>query len=158
MSRSTRIAVAVVLGLLAIPTIVIAAPGNSADVRFGNPTVGSGFPPPSGHDASFNGQDNLIPRTAVISAGGSVTYHVDGFLQTAVYRAGTKPGDVAPLGEDFIDNPNGRIALGPLNFPPGTTDWTTPAGTFSAQGRYLVICNFLPHFLFANMYGWVEVK
>ena len=31
-------------------------------------------------------------------------------------------------------------------------------GTFSVPGRYLVICNFLPHFVDNDMYGWVIVQ
>ena len=33
----------------------------------------------------------------------------------------------------------------------------TVSHTFSAPGRYLVICAFIPH-LNLNMYGWVEVR
>jgi hypothetical protein len=149
------LAVAAALGL---PAAVLALDG-SATVRFGNPDAGSGFPPPSGHDASFNAKENMIPRTAVISQGGSVTFEIDGFHQAAVYGPGTKPDDITlPPSGDFVNDSDGRIELGPLNFPPGTTSWTTSAGTFAEPGKYLIICNFLPHFAFAKMYGWVEVK
>ena len=40
----------------------------------------------------------------------------------------------------------------------GTANWTTPAGTFDTPGRYLVLCNFAPHFAEFGMYGWVDVK
>ena len=33
-----------------------------------------------------------------------------------------------------------------------------PAATFSAPGKYLVICTFLPHFVEFEMYGWVVVR
>ena len=55
--------VALVLGLaamLAIPAVVAALPDQSATVQFGHDEVGSPFPPPSGHDASFNAKDNDI--------------------------------------------------------------------------------------------------
>ena len=158
MSRTRGICLSLAVAALAVPAIVAAAPDGSADVRFGNPTAGSPFPPPD-HDRSFNGMDNLIPRTVSISAGGTVSYLIDGFHQPTVYRAGTEPEDIAIVGpEPFVNDPDGRVAMGPLNLPPGTQTWTTPAGTFATPGRYLVLCNFTPHFAFAKMYGWVNVK
>ena len=53
----------------------------SARVRFGNDTVGSGFPTPSGHDNSGHARDNLIPRPAVIDQGGTVTFVMGGPVQ-----------------------------------------------------------------------------
>jgi hypothetical protein len=157
-SRTKRVALVVVLGVLAVPALVAAAPDGSANVRFGNEGTGSPFPPPD-HDRSFNAYDSLVPRTVVISRGGSVTYAMQGFHQPAVYEPGTTPADIEILGpEPWVNDPDGRVALGPLNVPPATTSWTTPPGTFAAPGRYLVLCNFMPHFAFASMYGWVEVK
>ena len=75
---------------LAVPAIVVAGPGSNATTTLGNLKAGSPFPPAE-HDSSFNGEDNIIPRTVVISAGGSVTFNIDGFHQAAVYRAGTTP-------------------------------------------------------------------
>jgi hypothetical protein len=157
--RPIRLGLVAVVALLALPAIVIAAPDGTADVRFGNPETGSPFPPPD-HDRSFNAKDNIIPRTAVISADGSVTYTLEGGPhQVAVYEAGTAPEDIMLLGPGpWVNDPNGRLALSPPNFEPATSTWTTPAGTFSAPGRYLVLCNFLPHFAFANQYSWVIVK
>ena len=154
-------AAVVVLGVLAVPTAVLALPDDSATVRFGNPGAGTTFPPPDGHDASPNAQDNLIPRTVNIVRGGTVTYEIDGFHQPAIYEPGTTPSDITvrpfPAFE-FVDDPDGRIVggLGPLNFPPGTQSWESPALT--QPGKYLVLCNFTPHFAFVNMYGWVNVK
>jgi len=52
----------------------------------------------------------------------------------------------------IIDDTN-REALIPVPcFTP-----TQRAHTFTAPGRYLVMCAFLPHFN-VGMYGWVEVK
>jgi len=138
----------------------MAGPDSTATVSFG--TLDTGSPFPRGHDSSFNVGENLVPRTVVISEGGSVTFEIDGFHQVAVYKAGTTPDDITVPAFPpnlFINDPNGRVALGPLNAaPPATTSWTTPAGTFSTPGRYLVLCNVTPHFAVAKMYGWVEVK
>ena len=145
---------------LVIPAVVAAGPDGSATVRFGNPTAGSPYPPPVfDHDSSSNARDNLIPRTSVISAGGTVTFDVAGFHQVAVYRAGTQPEDITvpPFPPNlFIDDATNRLALGPAAGAQGP--WTPPAGTFSTPGRYLIICNVTPHFAIDNMYGWVDVK
>ncbi len=141
---------------LTVPAVVGAGPDSTATVQFGN-DVGSPFPPPSGHDASGNAKFNLIPRTAVISAPGSVTFEVVGHHQVAVYQAGTEPEDIAVPAfppNFFINDPDGRIGLGPES-PPGSSTYTQ---TFATPGRYLVICNITPHFARFNMYGWVNVK
>jgi hypothetical protein len=158
--RARRLAFAVAAAALALPAAVLAVPDGTATVRFGN-DVGSPYPPPE-HDASFNAKDNLVPRTVTIAEGGSVTYEmtpptVSGPHQVAVYGPGTEPGDIAILGPGpWVNDPDGRVALGPPSF--ATLSWTTPAGTFATPGRYLVLCNFMPHFAFAKMYGWVQVK
>lgn len=150
----------VAMAALVVPAVVVADPDSTATVRFGNPDVGSPYPPPTfEHDSSSNARDNLTPRTSVISAGGNVTFDVAGFHQPAIYEAGTTPSDinVPPFPVPFnlfINDPDGRIALGaPVEGP-----WTPPAGTFDTPGRYLVLCNVTPHFAFFNMYGWVIVK
>lgn len=156
--RWTFAAFLVLAAALIVPAVVGAGPDSSATVRFGNPDAGSPFPPPDGHDASSNAKDNLIPRTAVISAGGTVTFNIAGFHQPAVYQAGTTPGDITvPTFPPnlFVNDPDGRLALGPVNAPPATSSFQQ---TFSTPGRYLVLCNITPHFAFFNMYGWVIVK
>jgi hypothetical protein len=166
MQRRTRLAVAVVpvvAALAVLAPVVLAGPDSSATVRFGNDDVGSSFPPITGHDASGNGKFNLIPRTATIAEGGSVTYDIlirFGIHQPAVYEVGTTPDDIEIQGPfPFVNDPDGRLALGPAVTPAtGTATWTTPAGTFDEPGRYLVLCNFTPHFAEFDMYGWVEVK
>ena len=155
-------AIAAMAGLV-LAAGVTASPDSSATVRFGNPTVGSPFPPPDGHDASSNAMDNMIPRTVVISAPGSVTFDIAGFHQPVVYAAGITPDDIAVPAFPpnlFVTPPAGplspgQIARGPLNEPPATQSWTT---SFGAPGKYLVICNLTPHFGFFNMYGWVVVQ
>lgn len=161
MQRRKRLALGaaliVVAGVLVLPAVVAAEPDSSATVQFGNDSVGSPFPPPTGHDSSGNGKFNLIPRTAVISAGGAVTFEVVGHHQVAVYEAGTTPDDIAvpPFPPNFfINDPDGRIGLGPES-PPGSSTFTQ---TFATPGRYLVLCNITPHFARFDMYGWVIVK
>lgn len=140
----------------------------SATIAFGRPDTGSHFPPPSGHDQSSHAKDNLVPRTVVIARGGTVTFDLSGpgraIHQVAIYPDGADPGDVdttvltppvpgcppAPL----ITDPDG-IVLAPQPCAGGTT---SPSYTFTAPGRYLVICTFLPHFAEFDMYGWVIVK
>jgi hypothetical protein len=169
MQRGKRWAVGAVLGLAAFGLVVpavLAGPGSSATVRFGNDDVGSPFPPITGHDQSGNGKFNLIPRTVTIARGGSVTYDIlirFGFHEPKVYDVGTTPDDIdvqLPIAQNlFINEDEGLVATGPrVGAAVGTATWTTPADTFDAPGRYLVLCNFAPHFAEFHMYGWVNVK
>ena len=164
MQRRKRSAIAVVLvvaGLVVLAPAVLAGPDSSATVRFGNDDAGSPFPPITDHDQSGNGKFNLIPRTVTIAQGGSVTYDIFvrfGFHEPKVYDVGTTPDDIAG-GFPFINDTGGLVASGPrVSGSPGTATWTTPAGTFDEPGRYLVLCNFAPHFAEFGMYGWVTVK
>ena len=148
---------------------------DNAIVSFGRDDVGSPFAPPSGHDQSGHARDNVRPQTVHISAGGSVTFVMGTFHQVAVYQPGIAPGDIdtsltvdllapsppAPPGTviipDFlINDPTGRLAVGPFSFAP--MSWTSPDGTFNTPGKYLVICNVVPHFVGAKMYAWVVVR
>ena len=166
MQKHTRTAFAVVLvvGALAIlAPAVLAGPDTSATVRFGNDDVGSSFPPIMEHDESGNGKFNLIPRTVTIPVGGRVTYDIlvrFGIHQPTVYEAGTTPEDIDIQGPfPFINDPEGRVEMGPaVNVATGTGTWTTAPATFDKPGRYLILCNFTPHFAEFNMYGWVNVK
>jgi plastocyanin len=141
----------------------------SATVRFGNDTVGSPFPPPSGHDNSGHGRDNLIPRTAVIDQGGTVTFEMGGAVhQVGIYAPGTKPEQVSRAGAATIagcppvpyvtgaGDPNLVAIVGQPPCASGGGDWSVQY-TFDTPGRYLVICTFIPHLDMA-MYGWVEVR
>jgi plastocyanin len=163
MQRHKRLAGVVVLAVAALASLapaVLAGPDATATVRFGNDDVGSPFPPITDHDQSGNGKFNLIPRTVAIAVGGSVTYDIFvrfGFHEPKVYDVGTTPDDIVG-GFPFLDVSDGLIASGPrVSAAQGTATWTTPAGTFDEPGRYLVLCNFTPHFAEFNMYGWVEV-
>lgn len=147
----------------------VAGPPDEAYVQFGT-DQGSPFPPDSGHDRSFHAADKMVPRTVVISAGGTVTYDVSPFHQVAIYEPGTKPGDIelsdATLDDlvvpfppflipgFIINDPDGRVGLSPpLALAP--FEWSF---TFDEPGRYLVICTTLPHFAEADMFGWVMVQ
>jgi len=83
MRRRTGFAVGGVLLVVALavllPAAVMAGPDGSASVQFGNPTVGSPGPVGPGvvlHDQSANAQFNLVPRTTVVAAGGTVTFTI----------------------------------------------------------------------------------
>jgi plastocyanin len=140
----------------------------TATVQFGQPNVGSPFPPTSGHDQSAHAKDNLVPRTVVISKGGTVTFNTFGVHQVAIYAPGTEPGDIdtsdlvlTPMGcpkpggaKLLINDSTNRVALYAQPCGPGARQ---VQHTFNNAGRYLVICAFLPHFE-VQMYGWVEVR
>ena len=169
MARRTRFAVAG--GLLALvlavvlPAAVMAGPDSSASVQFGDPGVGSPGPVGPGielHDASANAQFNLVPRTAVVGAGGVVTFTVG--------VAGSTGNNIVPhqvavcgLGIGLDDVVDADLTTVPINDPdcppaaaPSTSGAQVPV-TFSQPGRYLVICNLRPHFTEFKMYGWVNV-
>ena len=143
----------------------------SATIRFGNDSVGSNFPTPTGHDQSGHARDNLIPRTVVIDKGGTVTFQMGGGAhQVGIFADGTQPEDVIRAGAQtkpgcpparFIsgaDNPTTFVAVtgDPLcdNTKPNVP---TQSYTFQNPGTYLVICMFIPH-LDLGMYGWVVVR
>ena len=135
----------------------------SATIQFGQPDVGSPYPPSADHDGSAHAKDNLVPRTVVIDVGGTVTFNVPaGAHQIAIYAPGTEPEDIdttnvvalcpGPAAR-LINDSTHRVAL---ITRPCNTAWQAQY-TFTAPGRYLVICAFLPHFQ-VGMYGWVEVR
>ena len=140
-------------------------PPSHAVVQFGREKQGTDFFPPGSHDASFNAKDAIRPRTVVISAGGTVDFVITAAHFLALYEPGVAPADIdvsllEPPGTPFpfpplINDPDRRIVRGPpLHFgPPTTWSWT-----FDQPGKYLVICQVLPHFVDANMYAWVDVK
>lgn len=187
LTQAISVAALATLTLALLPGSPAAAQPGSATVVYGKelgqrpPTVRPDCPdnpiippgPPAcfdpGHDQSANAADDIVPRTAVISAGGSVTFiRADGNHQAAVYAPGTDVGALQAAvgaGGGFynIDTATfDRLALGPQ----GAANWVagpggafmTPAGTFAAPGRYLMVCTFRPHFRDANMYGWINVQ
>lgn len=144
------------------PAIQASRHATTAIVTFGRNDLGTDFFPPGSHDGSFHAKDAIRPRTTVIAAGGTVTFRVQQFHKPAIYEPGTTPEDIdvgslefpVPNFPPVIDSPAGRIVRGPLVFGP-TIDWDW---TFTEPGRYLVICEVLPHFADAKMYAWIEVK
>jgi hypothetical protein len=134
-----------------------------ATVQFGRGGVGSPFPP-ADHDASFHAYDAIRPRTVVISVGGTVTFEVAPFHYPALYEPGTQPRDIDTSDVSFegdcpipvFEDEEGRIAEGPLNCP--SDEVVAWSYTFEEPGRYLVICQILPHFVEADMYSWVQVR
>ena len=150
-----------VVSVLVVPAVVFASLDGSATVRYGNPNAGTQerFPPPEfNHDSSFKAFDKINPRTVVISAGGRVDFDVFGFHQVAVYEPGVTPEDInvpafPPESNIFVNDAVDRVFIAPP-----TVSATSPPGTFATPGKYLMICNVTPHFLFAKMYGWIEVK
>ena len=143
----------------------------SATIRFGNDSVGSSFPTPSGHDQSGHARDNLIPRTVVIDKGGTVTFQMGGGVhQVGIFADGTRPEDVIRTGAQTKPGcppaPYISGAANPTTFVAVTgdplCDNTAPnvpvqSYTFQNPGTYLVICMFIPH-LDLGMYGWVVVR
>jgi len=125
----------------------------------------------------------MLPNDVKINQGGVVHFLVAGFHQPAVYKPGTKPGDiiVPPTGA-FNNDPTNRFYLGinpaggPLNTPATidpsnarnrgesvgfpATEGIVGGMVVSAKaepGIYLVICNVKQHFQ-TGMFGFVKVK
>jgi len=140
---------------------------NAATIEFGRDTLGSPFPPPSGHDQSGHSRDSLFPQTVVINKGGTVTFvmGVSGVHEVAIYRPGTEPSDIntqllSPAAPGCppvptINDSHNRIAIVADQHCEGGP--TQATWTFNTPGKYLVICTFLPHFQ-VGMYGYITVK
>ena len=144
--------VALVIATLILPLAASAGPPDSATMKFGRPDLGSGCSFPCDDDASFHAVDKVAPGSVAISAGGSVTFEMNGFHQVAIYEPGIKPRDIEPniITFPFLNDEDGRIFLGGLQ-----VDETF---TFEEPGKYLVLCNITPHFEEAQMWGWVIVN
>ena len=136
-----------------------------ATVRFGNDSVGSPFPPPSGHDQSPHAKDNLIPRTVVIDQGGTVTFQMGGGVHAVgIYKDGTRIDQVVRAAAPkagcpavYVTGATDPNLLTMLGEPICAGGDPAVSYTFENPGRYLVICTFVPH-LNVGMYGWVEVR
>lgn len=126
-------------------------PSSPAVMVLGNPNVGTGYSPGSGHDASWHADDRMRPGTVVIDAGESVTFQVYPGHRVAIYDDGTRPEDIQPNPGPFVLDPVNRLAIQGAPTP-------TYSYTFNEPGRYLVICAIARHFFEANMYGWVIVR
>ncbi|MDA0771094.1 MAG: hypothetical protein O2821_12875, partial [Chloroflexi bacterium] len=104
--------VALVGSAIVMQGIGFAGPPSSATVNFGQENVGSLANNPNGlargHDESGEAVDALVPRTAVISDGGSVEFITSGVHRVAVYAAGTSPDDI---------DETALVTLPPFGFP-----------------------------------------
>ena len=147
--------------------------GNSpstATMTFGTDHLGSGFSPPSGHDASGNAKHNVVPRTVVIDVDGRVTFQMPpGTVHAiSIYGPGTEPGDIRTTPAFLTGGGRGCPPVMLTNDPanllthlgtqPCAGGSTSLSFQFTGSGRHLVICRFLPHFVVDKMYGWVEVR
>jgi len=111
--------------------------------------------------------DAVLPNTITIRAGGVVHFLVAGLHQVAIYNPGTIPEDLVVTSTNFVNDSLNRFYLGinPAGGPLMTAPSTNPSNarnrvesvSFSAKGKYLLICNFLPHFN-NGMIGYVEVQ
>jgi plastocyanin len=150
-----RLTLPSVLGLiLALTGSPVVASGTPTMV-FGNSGVGSGCIPGLGcfDDASFQAMDKINPHALSVQVGQEVLFDVAApqLHQVAIYDAGTIPADIdVNPANFFVDDAGDRIWI---DAPGADTTFT-----FSAPGKYLVICNITPHFEFANMWGWVTVR
>jgi plastocyanin len=126
-----------------------AASPSGAVMQVGNADVGS--PYPTTHDGSFHANDRIIPGTAVINAGETVTFKMVPGHRLAVYDAGVHPKDIQPNPGPLLLYPVGRLYLQPRP----TAEIKLK---FAKPGRYLVLCAINKHFFVANMWGWVQVK
>jgi plastocyanin len=155
MTRARRVITltAAVVAAMAIAGGPIAAADPS--MTFGRPKLGTGCSPGDGcfHDASFQAMDKIEPKAMAVSTGTTVQFPVGGFHQVAIYEAGTTREEIVPAGFT-VDDPNGRIFLGPSPF---AGDAST-SFTFESPGKYLLICNIAPHFQFTSMWGYVTVR
>ncbi|HET7232821.1 MAG TPA: hypothetical protein VFJ16_22615 [Longimicrobium sp.] len=129
---------------------VQSAPGAGAVMFFGDPKVGTDFPP-GVHDESYHGRDRVIPGTVVVNVGDKVTFRVFPGHRVAIYKPGTRPEDLVVGPGPFVLDPTNRLALQAAPVPQLSIAIHKP-------GRYLVICAVTRHFVDANMYGWVIVR
>jgi plastocyanin len=167
MSRLSLVRIAVVaFAVCALPLLSLGGLPDTAVVQFGQPDTGSPFLPSQQHDQSSHAKDNLVPRTVVIAAGGTVEFHINTSAHAlAIYEAGTEPEDIDVTNtippaatcppQPLINDSEGRLALfaQPCAGGPSVVSYTFPD-----PGRYLVICVFFPHFVDFDMFGWVIVE
>jgi hypothetical protein len=106
----------------------------------------------------------ILPRQAVIRAGGSINFVIAGLHQVIVYGPGTRPESInvalttpstgTPAGVPLINDPTNRVYRGPD--PSLLPRDRVEAVHFPKVGRYLVICGVVGHFT-AGMFGFVRV-
>jgi len=106
----------------------------------------------------------LLPYTATIKAGGSVTFNISGTHLLLIYGDGTTLASITrtvveatpgpPPFPGFINDPVNRIyrGLDPRLLPQDRQETVT----FVEKGTYLVVCGLVPHFD-EGMHGFVKV-
>jgi plastocyanin len=112
---------------------------------------------------------HVIPGTIRVRAGGVVSFAVSGLHQIFVYNPGKKVKDVVPnpdVTSFFVNDLTGLYYRGilPAGGPPANPVTTNPSNavnriesvSFTTPGRYLVICNVVPHFN-DGMWAWIVV-
>lgn len=140
--RTILIAIVMAIVLLALPLTVSAA---TVTVIFGRES--------NGDNASTH---QLEPHNVFISAGDTVDYVVDGGPhRVIIYPDGVTPDEVVVDGTGLVVNglngiPAGSIFQGVFR--------ANASYTFTAPGKYLVICGIGRHFFNDGMFGWVFVE
>lgn len=107
----------------------------------------------------------VLPYTATIKAGGSVTFAISGTHLLLIYAPGTTLASVnggliveatpgPPPFPGFVDDPQNRIyrGLDPRLQPQDRVETVT----FASKGVHLVVCGLVPHFN-EGMHGFVKV-
>jgi plastocyanin len=107
----------------------------------------------------------MLPYTATIKAGGSVTFNISGTHLVLVYAPGTTLDSIngtliieatpgPPPFPGFVNDPANRIyrGLDPRLQPQDRQETVT----FAEKGTYLVVCGLVPHFN-EGMHGFVQV-
>lgn len=107
----------------------------------------------------------VLPYTATIKAGGSITFAISGTHLVLIYAPGTTLASVngsliveatpgPPPFPGFVDDPQNRIyrGLDPRPLPQDRVETVT----FANKGVHLVVCGLVPHFN-EGMHGFVKV-
>lgn len=106
----------------------------------------------------------MLPYTATIKAGGSVTFNISGVHLILVYGEGTTLATITrtvveatpgpPPFPGFVNDPVNRMyrGLDPRLLPQDRQETVT----FAEKGTYLVVCGLVPHFD-EGMHGFVKV-
>ena len=108
--------------------------------------------------ASNPANHHVLPQTIRVKTGGVVNFVVAGFHQIFVYDPGMTPESlVVPVSGTFINDtfnlyytgilPAGGSSNIPATVNPSNASNRVEPVSFSAPGKYLVICNVRGHFL-----------
>jgi hypothetical protein len=150
--------------------------GNGDTARLRNVTIAFGNWGPTieqPYDRFANANDRtrnvhrLVPNPAKVHVGDTVSFLVSGFHNPQVFGPGTQPSDIntnlvvpgsAPA---IIDDPTNRVFRGINPATAGLQQDRTENISFTAPGRYLVICGVKVHFVDAAgnfiMFGYIDV-